>query len=60
MVESAYKYYMTAIKSSYDDFGTKSVICSLVIEIILTSYNSETTNNEGQIDETYSFKKWGN
>lgn len=37
MVESAYKYYMTAIKSSYDDFGTKSVICSLVIEITLTS-----------------------
>jgi hypothetical protein len=57
MIESAYKYYMTAIKSSYDDLATKSVICALAIEIILKSYNSETTNNEGRIDENYSFKK---
>lgn len=57
MVESAYKYYMTAIKSSYNDIATKAVICALAIEIILKSYNAQITKNEGKIDENYSFKK---
>ncbi|ELM3617741.1 hypothetical protein RYR54_003432 [Aeromonas sobria] len=57
MVESAYKYYMTAIKSSYNDISTKSVICALATEILLKSYNSEVANNNGRIDENYKFNK---
>lgn len=55
MVETAYKYYMTAIKSTYDDIATKSVICALAIEILLKSYNPIITKNKGRIDENYQF-----
>jgi hypothetical protein len=57
MVESAYKYYMTAIKSSYNDIATKSVICALATEILLKSHNAKVTNNEGRVDENYAFNK---
>ncbi len=55
MIETAYKYYMTVTKSTYDDIATKSIICALAVEITLKSYNAIITKNEGRIDENYQF-----
>jgi len=57
MIECAYDYYMVCTTSTHQRMGIQAVMAALAIEVLLKSFNSKVTGNNGRLDETYEFNK---
>ncbi|MCY1700357.1 hypothetical protein OVA10_20175 [Lelliottia sp. SL45] len=57
MVETAYDYFMTAKRSTHRRAAIQNIMSALSIEILLKSFSSSISANEGRLDERYTYRK---